>query len=159
MLYLLDANVLIDANRDYYALERVPQFWEWLLNMAVANSVKVPRENYFEVINYSDDLADWAKDNQDSLVLAEAGDRDRVDHVVSTYYAPDLNESELNLIGKDPFLVFYALNDRQNRTVVTTEVSRPSRLRANRQLPDVCNDASVRCINTFEFIKELDFHA
>lgn len=33
MLYLLDANTLIDANRDYYGLDSVPQFWEWLIHM------------------------------------------------------------------------------------------------------------------------------
>ena len=30
VLYLLDANVLIDANRDYYPIHRVPEFWDWL---------------------------------------------------------------------------------------------------------------------------------
>ena len=33
VLYLLDANVLIDANRDYYPVARVPEFWDWLLEM------------------------------------------------------------------------------------------------------------------------------
>ena len=33
MLYLLDSNVLIDANRDYYPIERVPEFWDWLVAM------------------------------------------------------------------------------------------------------------------------------
>ncbi|MCY4508918.1 MAG: DUF4411 family protein [Acidobacteria bacterium] len=32
MLYLLDANVLIDAHRDYYPLGRVPEFWDWLID-------------------------------------------------------------------------------------------------------------------------------
>ena len=30
LLYLLDANVLIDAHRDYYPLGRVPEFWDGL---------------------------------------------------------------------------------------------------------------------------------
>ncbi|MDE0019943.1 MAG: DUF4411 family protein [Candidatus Poribacteria bacterium] len=33
MQYLLDANVLIDAKRDYYPMTRVPDFWEWLLEL------------------------------------------------------------------------------------------------------------------------------
>ena len=41
MLYLLDANVLIDANRDYYPLERVPEFWDWLLDRAARQHVKI----------------------------------------------------------------------------------------------------------------------
>ena len=34
VLYVLDANVFIDANRDYYPIERVPEFWDWLAEMA-----------------------------------------------------------------------------------------------------------------------------
>ena len=30
MIYLLDANTLIDAKRDYFQFERVPEFWEWI---------------------------------------------------------------------------------------------------------------------------------
>lgn len=40
MLYLLDANVIIDANRDYYPLERVPEFWAWLVDCG--NSLCLP---------------------------------------------------------------------------------------------------------------------
>ena len=31
-LYLMDANVLIRAHADYYPLDRLPQFWAWLLS-------------------------------------------------------------------------------------------------------------------------------
>ena len=46
MLYLLDANVLIDADRDYYPLERVPEFWDWLVDGGVKGRVKIPLEMY-----------------------------------------------------------------------------------------------------------------
>ena len=74
-------------------------------------------------------------------------------------YAPDLNDAEIQKVGRDPFLIAYALANPSERVVVTTEHSKPSRLRANRHLPDVSNDFSVRCINTFELIRELDFKA
>ena len=44
MLYLLDANVLIDSNRDYYPIERVPEFWEWLAHVGKQGFVKIPVE-------------------------------------------------------------------------------------------------------------------
>lgn len=47
MLDLLDANVLIDANRDYYPIERVPEFWEWLADLGECGLTKVPPEIYF----------------------------------------------------------------------------------------------------------------
>lgn len=50
MLYLLDANILIDADRDYYPIGRVPEFWGWLFSLANNQNVKIPREIYEEVM-------------------------------------------------------------------------------------------------------------
>ena len=61
MIYLLDANTLIDANRDYYPLKAVPQFWTWLLHHGKSNSVKIPIEIYEEIKIGKDKLADWVK--------------------------------------------------------------------------------------------------
>ena len=57
MLHLLDANVLITANRDYYPLERVPEFWEWLLHHGTNGQVKMPIEMVEEIREGTDDLA------------------------------------------------------------------------------------------------------
>ena len=46
MLYILDANVLIDANRDYYPIQRIPEFWEWLVHVGQSTAVKIPIEIY-----------------------------------------------------------------------------------------------------------------
>ena len=71
MLYLLDANVLIDANRDYYPLGRVPEFWAWLVARAMHQQVKIPLEIFEEILAGKDDaLTVWLKDNRDGLQLA-----------------------------------------------------------------------------------------
>ena len=54
LLYVLDANVLIDASRDYYPISRVPEFWEWLLHRATQQRVAVPLEIYEELTDGSD---------------------------------------------------------------------------------------------------------
>ena len=59
MLYLLDANVLIDAARDYYPLEMVPEFWDWLVHHGAISNVKMPLEIYEEICDGNDRLADW----------------------------------------------------------------------------------------------------
>lgn len=61
MLFLLDLNVLIDANRDYYPLDRVPQFWDWLIHVGDEGLVKVPQEMYDEIKQGNDELAEWIK--------------------------------------------------------------------------------------------------
>ena len=77
VLYLLDACVLIDANRDYYPIERVPEFWEWLLEMSNLDRIKIPQEFYEEAIlppppkDRPDPLVEWLKANKNTLVLDE----------------------------------------------------------------------------------------
>ena len=163
VLYLLDANVLIDANRDYYPIARVPEFWDWLLEMGRLGRIKIPQEFYKEVIlppppkDRPDPLVEWLKTNKDAIVLDEEAVVELVTRVTEQGYASDLTDEEIEKIGRDPFLVAYTLIDIQERCVVTTEYPKPSKIRANRKLPDVCNDFNVRCVNTFVLIQELNF--
>lgn len=78
--------------------------------------------------------------------------------MVSTGYAPDLSDLELNKVGRDPFLIAYALAKRDERWVITNEASKPTKQRANRHIPDVCKTLHVSCDNTFFLIRTLDFH-
>ena len=163
MLYFLDANVLIDANRDYYPIERVPEFWDWLVEMGELGRVKIPLEIYEEIVlplpppSRMDMLVDWLTNHRDALLLEEQVQENLVGDVTERGYADNLTEDEIEKIGRDPFLIAYALADVQNRCVVTNEQSRPNRIRANRHLPDVSREFKVLPKNTFDMIKELDF--
>ena len=48
VLYLLDANVLRQSR--YYPVARVPEFWDWLLEMGRLGRIKIPQQFYEEVI-------------------------------------------------------------------------------------------------------------
>lgn len=157
MRYLLDANVLIDAERDYYPIDRVPEFWAWLLHVAGEGRVRIPIEVYEEVVAGRGPLTDWLKSNRDMILSKSEVDPQTVQGVIRRAYAPDLNESEIERVGVDPFLAAHALTQPGSVTVVTMEVSKPGRLRANRHLPDVCHRLGVPCINTFELLRHLDF--
>ncbi len=159
MLYILDANVLIDANRDYYPIDRVPQFWHWLLEVGTNGQVKIPQEVYQKVTATDDDLSRWLRRNQDALLLEEAVRMELVAQVVREGYTNDPTEDDIQRLNEDPFLIAYALAAQGERCIVTTERSRPSRRGANRHLPDVCYDFGVPCYNTFRLIRELDFRA
>lgn len=159
MLYLLDANVLIDANRDYYPVKRVPEFWEWLENEGAQGRVKVPLEVYEEIRAGTDELATWAKGGgvKEALLLDEEADPAIVARVIDEGYASDLTDDEVEKVGRDPFLAAYALMARGGRCIVTTEASKPKRQRANRHIPDVCRDFGIPSCNTFELLRVLDF--
>ncbi|MFX3657620.1 MAG: DUF4411 family protein [bacterium] len=160
MLYLLDANVLIDANRDYYPIGRVDEYWEWLIFQGQQGRVKVPIEVYEEIKEGKQDaLALWAREaeTEEALKLDEDVDIDLVRRVSDEGYAPDLTDVEVEKIGRDPFLIAYALIDVEQRVVVTTETSQPRKERANRKVPDVCRQFRVTSINAYQFGHQLDF--
>jgi hypothetical protein len=74
-----------------------------------------------------------------ALLLEEDVDANLVANVINKGYAPDLTDDEVLQIGRDPFLIAYALASPANRCVVTTEASAPSKQRQNRRIPDVCS--------------------
>lgn len=164
MLYLLDANVLITAHHQYYPIDSVPEFWAWLAFQGEHGHVKMPVETYEEVTDGSTDeerdlLFGWVnrEDIKAALLLQEEVDRARVAQVVEQAYAPDLSDQEIEQLGRDPFLVAYALAEPGNRCVVTTEVSSPRKQRQNRKLPDVCSAMGIACSNTFGMLRTLGF--
>ena len=157
MLYLLDANVPIDANRDNYPVDTSPDFWDWLLNLGEMGQVKIPQENHDEITAGNDAAADWLKNNAATMLLAEAVSQSLLMQVIDRGYAPDLTDDEMEKVGKDPFLIAYALADPANRIVVSNEVSSPGKTRANRKIPDVCRDFNIRAINAAVLIQELNF--
>ncbi|MDE2716645.1 MAG: DUF4411 family protein, partial [Chloroflexota bacterium] len=96
-------------------------------------------------------------DVKNAIVLDEEPDPALVQQVVERGYAPDLNEHELERLGRDPFLIAYALVSPTSRCVVTTEVSRPSKRRANRKVPDVARRFGITSLDPFKFTRALDF--
>jgi len=164
MLYVLDSNVLMTAHSLYYGIEAVPEFWSWLAHQGEAGHVKMPLENYEEVKDGSTDverdlLYAWITDeaNKAAILLDESVDPALVDRVVREGYAPDLTDDELEQIGRDPFLIAYALASAADRCVVTTEVSKPGKRRQNRRIPDVCATIGVSCCDTFAMLRLLKF--
>lgn len=151
MLYLLDANILITAHNTYYPMDRVPQFWEWILEQAHADKIKIPVEIYEEIIEGTDVVAKWVKEHKKVICLVEDVDQHILQDVVTNGYAPDLDDTEYEQIKKDPFLVAYACM-KPDRCVVTLEVSKPGKKRANRKVPDVCDTFKVKCCDTFKLI-------
>ena len=59
MLYLLDADTLIKADNTYYPLGRFPIFWQWLQHNGGVGTIKIPSEQFDEVIVGNGDLVDW----------------------------------------------------------------------------------------------------
>jgi hypothetical protein len=158
LVYLLDSDALIRADRQYYPPNRFPIFWTWLFHMGISGSAKVPREQYEEIVSGRGGLVDWLRREEvkQALLLAEDADPALVAEVTLRGYG-QLDEVGLEKVGRDPFLIAYAFAGRAQRTVVTLEVSALRRQGANRKIPDVCAQLGIACCDLFEFISALDF--
>ena len=165
MLYLLDANTLIDAKRDYYPIDRIPEFWDWLIFMGEQGFIKIPIEVYEEFSDTKnstgkkDDLAMWAEriEVKEALLLNEAAEQSLVARIIYEGYVSDPTDDDLVKMGRDPLLISYALKSITDRCIVSTEISRPKKRGANRKVPDVCRHFNIRCINSFQMFRELHF--
>lgn len=161
MIYLLDANILIAAANTYYGISRVPEFWSWLQHQGTSGRIKIPIEMYEEVLEgrkEDDELLDWVKNdaNRKALLFDEASKPDLVQRVVKDGYAGDLTDDEVEKLGRDPFLISYGLVD-SSRCIATTEVSKPTKTRHNRHVPDVCATLKVSCCGPWDLNKLLGF--
>ena len=161
MLYLLDANILITANSCYYPIDQVPEFWSWVQHRAASGLLKIPQEIMEEVLagrQDNDPLIDWiCTENADALTFDETVDANLVRCVVSRGYGNNLTDEQVETIGRDPFLIAYALASPAERCVVTTEKSRPGQQRQNRKIPDVCSQFQVQCCGPFDLNRALGF--
>jgi hypothetical protein len=161
MLYLIDANAIIDAKDSYFAMDQVPEYWDWLIHQGQSGRVKIPAEIFEEISPGRDKehlFFKWRKDKAtaEALVLDEEANPATVRRVLTEGYASDLNDNEIEQIGRDPFLIAYALSEPE-RVVVSTEVSKPTLTRHNRRLPDVCKQFGILCVNTFRMNRALDW--
>ena len=158
MIYLLDADTLIRAANTFYQLTRVPPFWEWLRHHGTLGNVKIPFEQFGEIVAGKDELVDWLRDGetQHALLLDEEADPVVVAEVTLAGYG-ELDETEIEHVGRDPFLIAYAYVAIGERCVVTFENSAPGKRGKIRKIPDVCKGLGVDCCTLFEVIETLDF--
>jgi hypothetical protein len=153
-VFLLDANVLICCFHDYYPIDRIPEYWDWLAFQGEIGIVKIPPAIWDEAQEQENQLAQWLRDSRDSLLLVGENLDLRLPEVLAAY-GGTLTEVELERLGADPFLIAAAL--QLGATVVTKEGSKPTAQRANRRIPDICNDLRITCITDHMMIRQLDF--
>ena len=157
LLYLLDASSVIGVHDTYYPCDRVPEFWEWLQFQSRKGICKIPPSIFAEIKPENEIFKKWIKSNETDLVLAKVEDLQLVRYVTAEGYGEKLTEVEIEKIGADPFLIASALGGPGHRCVVTHEVSKPKKQRANRQIPDICDQLRVSWMSTIDFINALDF--
>jgi len=165
-VFVLDASVLIEAKKRYYAFDLSPGFWDSLVRLAANRQVesidRIKQELLRGIDNPKegedpDELALWAKgDFAQAFVSTDEDD-------VIKFYGDVMNWVNQQTRFKDPakaefagsadgWLVAHAI--ARGRVVVTEEKSAP-KSQTNVKIPDVCLAFSVRPVDTFQMLREL----
>ncbi len=61
-MYLLDANVFMQAKNLHYGFDFCPAFWEWLIARNAAGNVFSIEKVEDEILAGDDDLSQWSKE-------------------------------------------------------------------------------------------------
>lgn len=152
-MYLVDANVLIEAKNRYYAFDIAPGFWDWLdqaHNDAVACSVEAVRD---ELLKGNDELADWAKKYTSFFRPIDQGSTQYFSALSAWATSRNFTPAALsNFTGNnaDYLLIAYARNHQH--TVVTHERSQPN-ARTRVLIPDACLAMGVSTVDTFQMLR------
>ncbi|MEK7137022.1 MAG: DUF4411 family protein [Patescibacteria group bacterium] len=157
MLYVLDANVFIEAARRYYAFDLAPRFWESLVRHAENGQIRSVDRVKQELERGNDELADWAKNHfrhafastDDTAVIQLFGGIMTWVQAQSQFSGPAKADFAS---GADGWLVAYAKVN--NCAIVTHEVLAPD-ARRKVPIPNVCQAFTVPFLDTFEMLRSL----
>jgi hypothetical protein len=152
-MYLVDANILIEAKNRYYSFDIAPGFWEWLENAhtnGLVCSIEAVRD---ELLAGSDELAEWTRTNGAffrPLDSAAAGQfQPLTAWANSRNFLPAALAAFAGTAADYQLVAFAAAH---NHTMVTHEQSNPAR-RNRVMIPDACAAMGVTSIGTFEMLR------
>lgn len=153
-MYLLDANILIEAKDRYYGLDFAPGFWGWLVNARAADRVFSIDAVRQEIDGRQDDLSAWSRSSGSALYLApRTSIAPHLAHLSAWASShPQYVETAKRefLASADYILVAQAAD--LGFTVVTHETSAPH-ARRRIKIPEACASAGVRYCSPWQVLR------
>lgn len=154
---MLDANVFIQAARNYYAFDIVPGFWEALVSQAESRDIQSIDRVLDEIKKGKDALAQWVQ----GPFNAAFGSTDAPDIVqaFAEMMAWVQNHAQFSDPAKaefaasaDGWLVAFA---RVRGCVLVTHETLDLNIKRKVKIPNVCQAFGVPFIDTFEMLRRL----
>lgn len=157
-VYVLDANVLVDAHRRWYAFYFHPGFWDFLLIMHAQGRV-VSIDRVRKEILAGDELEQWVADKapktlfESTATTEVAGNFAAMMQWVQDHeqFKPEA-KAEFASVA-DGWLPAYALAHPNHVVVTHEELSPDAKKRV--PLPNVCKQFGVPWMDTFAMLREL----
>ena len=154
--YWLDSNVFIEGKKGPYGFDIAPGFWTVMDELVEDGRIACPAMVYYEVLDTPDDLADWAQHRKASGLFAEPDPGVQkayrtVVEFVSRHY-PNNQARRRFLDRADPWVIAHSL--ARGGTVVSMEGRVPTGSQQTK-IPNVCAHLGVRCVTTYQMLREL----
>ncbi len=153
--YCLDTNVLIQAWQKYYSPTICPTYWDVLNRLGLENRIFIPKEVFEEITRTEDELAEWLKGSKIPVYNLNESVTKCLSNIFATNPAHRLlvdNVKQRSLA--DPWVIAYAMSE--DACVVTKEEKVTAANKDKIKIPNVCENMTVRCINDFQFIEEVN---
>ncbi|WP_147198562.1 DUF4411 family protein [Pantoea sp. CCBC3-3-1] len=158
MTYIIDSNIFIQAQNEYYCMDICPGFWDFLSERFYSGELLSIKNVYDEIAHRDDPIYDWVKDRKIffSAVDDEATQRNFADiaKYVQTEYGSrkkDNHNIAPFLSVADPWLIAKAKS--LSATIVTHEVRAKGSPKP--KIPDICDHFGVSFIRTNELLRSL----
>jgi hypothetical protein len=153
MIYLLDANTLIEAKNRYYSMTICPGYWAWILQSHGQGIVASIETVGYELKQGNDELAAWAKQHKGlfwdvSDDATQAAFAQVATHVASQSQLMKSGAVNEFLAGADPWLIAKAMAT-PDCILVTHEQFNPQ-MKRKFSIPNVCQAFGVQWVNTFQ---------
>ncbi|HDL7813590.1 DUF4411 family protein [Yersinia intermedia] len=160
MTYILDSNIFIQAQNDYYCLDVCPGFWDFLDNKFKAGEIVSITNVYDELKKKDDDVFSWVQSRKEFFGKTE--DRDTqinyaeiANHVTKFYSKKQQNNPHIKrfLDVADPWIIAKARSI--NAIVVSHEIRGKDKNNPKPKIPEICDHFGITTIRTKELLREL----
>jgi uncharacterized protein DUF4411 len=157
--FVLDANVFIQAARDYYAFDLAPAFWQALVDHASNGRLLSIDRVRDEIELGKDKLADWvasafntwfASTNEDDVLGAYAAAMRWAQ--AETQYSDAAKAEFADTKNADAWLIAYA--QAKGSVIVTLEQPNPT-VRRRIPIPNVCKAFGITYLDSFSMLRAL----
>ena len=158
-IYVLDANVFIDAHRRYYAFDICPGFWDAVLHYHKAGRI-ISIDKVRKEILAGDALEAWAKNNAPASLFSSTAEAAVTNHFAAMMQwvqaqAQFKPAAKAEFAGAaDGWAAAYAKAYPDYVVVTHEEYARDAKKKV--PLPNVCKQFGVLYVDTFMMLRDLN---
>jgi hypothetical protein len=151
-MYLLDANVFIDAKNRHYGFDFVPGFWDWLIDKHAAGILCSIDDVKKELEGKQDVLTTWVRNHSGLFLPVDQAAQSSLQQLANWANSGAFTPAAVATFLADADYPLVAYAHAHSHTVVTHERSRPQ-ARARILIPDACTALGVPCVDPFTMLR------